>query len=219
MQVHHYISKLLHSDNMTHLKKTHLAAVAGLLSIVVATFGGGIIMPNQAQAASSCSKPYTIVAGDTLGTIAKQQGINWQIIAMNNGIANPNIIITGQQICISDQSTAEATAPASTPVVKKTPTPKAANTSINGMIDEIFGPYAASAKHVAMCESTMNPNATNPISIGGSHAAGLFQVLYPSTWRTTSQAHMSPYNARANIIAAHEIFARDGHSWREWVCR
>jgi hypothetical protein len=65
----------------------------------------------------------------------------------------------------------------------------------------------------------LNPQATNPISIGGSHAAGLFQVLYPSTWDTTSQAGASPYDARANAQAAYEIFARDGFTWSEWVCQ
>ena len=112
-------------------------------------------------------------------------------------------------------------APTPTPVPQTVPAaPAAANSSdVSGMIDEIFGPYAGSAKQIAVCESGLNPNATNTISIGGSHAAGIFQILYPSTWNTTSQAGMSPYNARANIIAAHEIFVRDGYSWREWVCR
>ncbi|WP_151758045.1 LysM peptidoglycan-binding domain-containing protein [Dictyobacter vulcani] len=112
-------------------------------------------------------------------------------------------------------------APTPTPVPQTAPAaPAAANSSdVSGMIDEIFGPYAGSAKQIAVCESGLNPNATNTISIGGSHAAGIFQILYPSTWNTTSQAGMSPYNARANIIAAHEIFVRDGYSWREWVCR
>lgn len=90
---------------------------------------------------------------------------------------------------------------------------------INSIIDNVFGPNAAAAKRVAMCESSMNPYATNQLSIGGSKASGLFQILYPSTWVTTSQAANSPYDAQANTIAAHEIFVRDGYSWREWVCQ
>jgi hypothetical protein len=92
-------------------------------------------------------------------------------------------------------------------------------TSINGMIDQVFGAYAPAAKRIATCESSMNPKAINSISIGGSHAEGLFQILYPSTWKGTSQASQSPYNASANIKAAHDIFVRDGHSWREWACQ
>ena len=91
--------------------------------------------------------------------------------------------------------------------------------ALENMIRAEFGPHANQAIRIAMCESTMNPNATNSISIGGSRAAGLFQILYPSTWKTTSQVNASPYDPRANIKAAHEIFLRDGSSWREWECR
>ena len=88
-----------------------------------------------------------------------------------------------------------------------------------GIIHQVFGPDAPAAMNIARCESTFNPSAVNSIAIGGSHAEGLFQILYPSTWYTTSQAHSSPFDARANAIAAHEIFMRDGHSRREWACR
>lgn len=94
-----------------------------------------------------------------------------------------------------------------------------ANNAIAGTIYQVFGADGPAAVRVAECESSMNPNATNSTPIGGSHAAGLFQILYPSTWYTTSQGGHSPYEATANIIAAHEIFLRDGHSWREWVCQ
>jgi hypothetical protein len=87
------------------------------------------------------------------------------------------------------------------------------------IIYQVFGAYGDQALHVAECESGLNPNATNVISIGGSHAAGLFQILYPSTWYTTSQAGSSPYDAAANTRAAHDIFVRDGYSWREWTCQ
>jgi hypothetical protein len=90
--------------------------------------------------------------------------------------------------------------------------------SVAAMISQIFGPYATGALNVAKCESGLNPNAYNPTSNGGSHAEGVFQILYPSTWMGTSEASRSPYDAQANILAAHEIFVRDGYSWREWSC-
>ena len=90
--------------------------------------------------------------------------------------------------------------------------------AVIAMIDQVFGSYAAGALQVARCESGFNPLAYNPISIGGSHAEGVFQILYPSTWRGTSEASSSPYSAMANILAAHQIFVRDGYSWREWSC-
>ena len=90
--------------------------------------------------------------------------------------------------------------------------------SSRAIINEVFGADAPAAQNIAMCESTLNPSAVNSTPIGGSHAQGLFQILYPSTWSTTSQAGNSPFDARANALAAHEIFIRDGHSWREWAC-
>lgn len=110
--------------------------------------------------------------------------------------------------------------PTSPPVATPQPTspPPAPTGTVATMIEQVFGPYAAGALQVARCESGLNPNAYNSISIGGSHAEGVFQILYPGTWMGTSQAASSPYNARANILAAHEIFVRDGYNWHEWSC-
>jgi hypothetical protein len=95
--------------------------------------------------------------------------------------------------------------------------PNAVDTT--SIIRQVFGIYSNQALSIAMCESSMNPNATNSYPIDGSHAAGLFQILYPSTWYTTSEAGQSPYNAVANTQAAYQIFQRDGYSWREWECQ
>ncbi len=89
-----------------------------------------------------------------------------------------------------------------------------ASSSVAGMISQVFGPYAGGAMSVASCESGLNPGAIN----ASSGAAGVFQIL-PSTFNSTSMAGSSPYDAYANIVAAHEIFMRDGYSWSEWVCK
>jgi hypothetical protein len=101
----------------------------------------------------------------------------------------------------------------------KSSAPVSSGGSVQSMIQSVFGPYAGQALSVARCESSYNPGAYNGISVGGSHAEGVFQILYPSTWSGTSYSGYSPYNAWANIHAAYQIFARDGFSWREWVCR
>ena len=93
------------------------------------------------------------------------------------------------------------------------------NSNVQTIIQDVFGQDTPAAMNIAWCESTNNPNAINATAIGNSHAEGLFQILYPSTWYTTSQAGNSPFDARANTIAAHEIFIRDSHSWREWACQ
>ena len=95
-------------------------------------------------------------------------------------------------------------APAPTP----TPTPKpvsqggmpahSADPGQQAIINEItavFGSYAQGALNVARCESGYDPNAWNPYAIGNSHASGVFQILYPSTWNGTSYAASSPFNA------------------------
>ncbi len=97
------------------------------------------------------------------------------------------------------------------PVARPAPAPSG---SIATQIRAVFGVYGNQAVAVATCESGLNPNAINP----SSSASGLFQFL-PSTWRTTSYAGYSPFNAWANIQAAHQVFQRDGNSWREWVCQ
>ncbi len=99
----------------------------------------------------------------------------------------------------------------------QTATPSASY--VESVIQNVFGAYASGAMNVAQCESGENPNAVNPTPVGSSYAEGLFQILYPSTWYTTSQANNSPLDATANAVAAHEIFVRDGYSWREWSCR
>ena len=96
----------------------------------------------------------------------------------------------------------------------------AANTSYEiSVIHQVFGRYGDQAVRVATCESSLNPNARNTEAIGGSYATGLFQVLYPSTWRGTSQASQSPYNIVANTKAAYDVFRSSGYSWRQWVCQ
>jgi hypothetical protein len=111
--------------------------------------------------------------------------------------------------------------PTATPIpVYDPPTGSGAGTQIviNDIV-AIFGGYSTGALNVAKCESGYNPNAYNPYAIGNSHAEGVFQILYPNTWYTTSFANDSPYDAVANIRAAYQIFSRDGYTWQEWACQ
>ena len=158
----------------------------------------------------SGNQTYSVTNGDTLNNIAASHGTTWQTLAQQNRIGNPNWIYPGQTICLpgSHRTSAQSNVAMAEP----------AAASLRGLINDVFGADATAATHIAMCESSLNPYAVNGIAIGGSHAKGLFQILHPSTWSTTSQAGMSPFDARANAIAAHEIFVRDGHSWREWAC-
>ncbi len=88
------------------------------------------------------------------------------------------------------------------------------NTEVIASINVTFGAYAPQALRVAYCESGYNPFAYNR----SSGASGVFQII-PGTWRGTSRAWSSPFSTWANVAAAHEIFVRDGNSWREWTCK
>jgi LysM repeat protein len=207
--------------------------VSARVVIAVGLFGamGTTAIATTPQAyAASCAKEYTIKYGDTLSGIAQHYKTDVKTLAANNGIANPDLIFAGNQLCIDGVGSTAAIAPqpaqsTSAPVTNAQPAPATQSTStqqtvgtesgsMSSMIDQVFGANAASAISIATCESGLNPSATNAYS----GAAGLFQIM-PGTWSTTSQAASSPYNAYANIVAAHDIFVRDGYSWAEWTCQ
>lgn len=192
---------------------------------------------------------YTVVQGDTLSWIAYRFHTNWSNLASYGRIDNPDLIFVGQVVCIPVQGFSTnthvqqvRTAPHTAPVTHNNPPqqvqqPKqaapvvvpptsvpynppptaipapATGGSVPAIINQVFGAYGPAAVNVARCESGLNPGAYNP-----SGATGLFQIM-PGTWAGTSQAGGSPYNAYANAVAAHEIFVRDGYSWREWTCQ
>src|SRR5713226_8975861 len=165
---------------------------------------------------------FIVVGGDTLSEIGYHYDISWLTLAYHNHIANPNLIYTGQTACIAlhrviSKASAQAQNNRATTTVVPQPTrvvPQPAPAgSIVAMINQVFGAYAPGAINVARCESGLNPGAYNP-----SGASGLFQIM-PGTWAGTSEAGQSPFNAYANILAAHQIFVRDGYSWREWTCK
>lgn len=212
------------------LQRKFIVVLATL--IVFGALGAGSFFAGsgKAEAAVSCSSYYTVVSGDTLGQIAARYNSNVQAIALANGIPDVNLIYPGQSFCIPAGSTATpdqatTTTTSSTTSINAPSVPQqsagvpSGSSSVASMIEQVFGPDAPTALQIAQCESGLNPGAYNPISVGGSHAAGVFQILYPSTWAGTSEAAASPYDAMSNILAAHEIFVRDGYSWREWVCQ
>ena len=88
------------------------------LSAIASRFGttyqylaqiNGIANPNliytgqllKVNAQASPEVWYTVVRGDTLSAIASRYGTTYQDLAAKNGIANPNLIYTGQRIRIS----------------------------------------------------------------------------------------------------------------------
>ena len=203
--------------------KFSIGAVLGLLMLVATFF---VNVPGaSAHALNTCSgsdHSYRVVAGDTLSAIGYRYGKSWSALASYNHIVNANLIYVNQIVCIPVHG-ANSTAPTQGQVTQKSVTTNVAprpqqpapvgNGSVAAMIYQVFGANGSAAINVARCESGLNPGAYNL-----SGAAGVFQIM-PGTWAGTSEAGQSPYNAYANIVAAHQIFVRDGYSWREWTCQ
>lgn len=80
-----------------------------------------------------------------------------------------------------------------------------------------FGRHAPDALAVLRCESSGDPDATNP----SSGAAGLFQHL-PRYWARRSDAAGLPgadiYDPAANIAVAAWL-SRGGTDWSHWTCK
>jgi len=205
LKIHHYIKTFWHEHGRNKFVRFGIVGALTLLFLGGALYNAHI----QTRAASGCGageQSYTVQSGDTLGRIAARNGLSFTDLATRNHIANANLIHLGQLLCLPGDSAKNNLALQS-------------NSSVVKIIHQVFGIHGSAAVRVAKCESSLNPNAHNRTAVGNSHAAGLFQVLYPSTWYTTAQAAKSPYNAYTNTVAAHEIFVRDGHSWREWACQ
>jgi hypothetical protein len=185
------------------------------------------------RGASKAPRPYVHVVPRRLG---RRPFLVQFVVAMVTVIVFFTVVTLvtplGQSVAFANtfQSYANAAPwiPTPTPTPRPTATPvpysppQGANPGQQAVINEIvavFGGYSQGALAVARCESGYDPNAWNSYPIGNSHAEGVFQILYPSTWDTTSYAGNSPYNYVANIHAAYQIFSRDGHSWREWACQ
>jgi len=207
------------------LGKTPLVLVA--LILLGSLIGGSLMLHaiNHTKTIGNCSSSSVqSIAASTSQSCAKLIS-HYQLQATVQ--TNPNMKgeVVGSEIVSVPRQIAPTPIPDPQPVkiyptqVPTIPYPTSpGQAAVIAMINQVFGSYAPGALNVARCESGFNPLAYNPISIGGNHAEGIFQILYPSTWSGTSEASSSPYSAMANILAAHQIFARDGYSWREWSC-
>lgn len=207
------------------LGKAPVALVALLL--LGSLIGGGLILHalNHTNTTANCSsssvQSITASASQSCARVISHH----QVQTTGHINPDPKGDVVGSEILTVPMQIAPASAPDSQPVkinptqVPVIPYPTSpGQAAVIAMINQVFGSYSAGALNVARCESGFNPLAYNPISIGGNHAEGVFQILYPSTWSGTSEASNSPYSAMANILAAHQIFVKDGYSWREWSC-
>lgn len=88
----------------------HRTASIVIGHVCVLTALGGLLLANALGlnilgvfASSPCSSgdaTYSVVSGDTLGTIAARYNTSWQNLASYNHLANPNLIYIHQTVCI-----------------------------------------------------------------------------------------------------------------------
>lgn len=55
---------------------------------------------SQAASSTNSNGSYTVKSGDTLYGIALANGLNWQTLAKQNGISDPNVIFVGQNLSL-----------------------------------------------------------------------------------------------------------------------
>ena len=199
-----------------------------LLSLILlcSVVGGSFILHSLNRTNTvNCSSPTMQYSTSSIPQSCSKVTHHIQVLAteQTNHILQAKVI--GPELLSIPRQIAPTPTPEPQPVkISPTPVPtipiptSPGQAAVIAIIKQVFGSNAPGALQVAKCESGLNPQAYNPNSIGGSHPEGLFQILYPSTWSGTSEASNSPYSAMANALAAHQIFVRDGYSWREWTC-
>ncbi|RMF81289.1 MAG: LysM peptidoglycan-binding domain-containing protein [Chloroflexi bacterium] len=131
--------------------------------------------PPQAPPAEATT--YTVVRGDTLGSIARRFGTTIQAIASANGIANPNLIFPGQVLTISG-STVPAPAPGPAPAP---PPSSGGGFELGGQVASFSFPDQMRGAGMTWAKSQVIYNQGDPPSIaqGAIDAARLrnFKIL------------------------------------------
>jgi surface antigen len=118
LQVHEYIWKSFQEHKLSRIvMKISIAIAAGLLAIVLllGVSIGGVSAHTLNATCSRGDRVYTIVRGDTLRKIASQYRTSWSMLAAHNHLTRPNLIYSGQTICILDGAAVSRSSRKSTP--------------------------------------------------------------------------------------------------------
>jgi hypothetical protein len=111
----------------------------------------------NAAAAETCSKYHTIVKGETLAIIAAKYNTTWRYLAELNNIKDPNLIYSGNVICVATSTATSTPKPTTTPapvpsfditavVADKTITIKTASFPAGYTFNVLWGPVGNQGK-------------------------------------------------------------------------
>ena len=94
-----------------------------IANLVIVLAAGMAVLPRlaSADAAAACAW-HTVVPGDTLGNLGWHHHTSALALARANHIANPNLILVGQRLCIPLSAGAEASGSPSAPAIAHPPT-------------------------------------------------------------------------------------------------
>lgn len=192
---------------------TRVVGGAGVVVVLVASFGGGLIS-SAADAAVTGGAGFGSGHGhiDVAG-MAASAPVPVPVQSLGRAAATP---VAPPAPVVAPATPARVTAPAphvvliaAAPVV--TPSPG----SVEAIILEVFGAHGQEAIRVANCESRLHPGS---VSRNGENW-GLFQINTAHRQRVAAMGYRweDLLDARVNALVAKAIFDEQG--WAPWGCR
>ena len=135
-------------------------AVLGIVVASLVSIPDGLIWAQTPGQSTSPSVTYVVQPGDSLSSIATRFGVSVSRIALENGVANPNLIYSGQLLSIPDDSPVlgAADAPAQAPAPSG-PAAPAMTEREAGMLQAINGQRVAAGLAQLAFDPTLLPLA------------------------------------------------------------
>jgi len=191
------MSKARHARRRRSSRIVRTVSIAGLGAGLTATGAG-----------AAFAADYTVQPGDTLSEIAAARGLDWHELAEINQLADPDLILVGQQLRLDGTKRSDyrprssASAERSTRKTEKKVTRSEPRRERTTRTRSSSTDMSAAWRKVANCESSLNPRAVSPAGY-----YGLFQFDL-QTWRSVGgtgnpiDASASEQYRRAKILYA-----------------
>jgi N-acetylmuramoyl-L-alanine amidase len=147
-----------------------------------------------AAAPAAAAVPHTVVAGETLWSIAAANNMSTAYLASNNGLSPEAHVVLGSTVQIPAAGQAAPVAAAAQPTAQRS-----SSTQV-GSIAAQHSTSASLASGVAYQESGFNNSA-----VSSAGARGVMQIM-PGTWsfiqeNLTPSVTLNPYSAQDNVRA------------------